>query len=164
MTEGELEFDFAGCVRCERLDQPGVPTPEGMSFVDFVVEEALQLLLIEVKDPACSRAPSSALPGYVAKLRGDELINGQLVPKCRDSYTYLHLMAQDHKPRLFVVVIGAGAAPYDPALLLAFQGRLDARLRQEANQPWIRPYVTGSVVVDEHQWQRMLPGYHLHRR
>ena len=46
MREGELQFEFSGATRVERLDVQDQPRPQGMALVDFVVEERSRTLLI----------------------------------------------------------------------------------------------------------------------
>lgn len=157
--EGELRFDFAGCVRAEKLDAPERTRPEGMSLVDFVVEEEGQTLLIEVKDPSDSRAPEAEREAFVRRLEGNTLIAANLVPKCRDSYTWLHLMRRDGQPMVYVVLLGVD----DPALLLGFKDRLLARLRQEAEEAWKRLYVRDCAVGTPEAWREIVKRYRVER-
>jgi hypothetical protein len=161
-TEGELRFDFSGSIGAERLDEQGVPIPQGMSFVDFTVEEDNRQLLIEIKDPADSMATEDERGNFQRSLAGRELINLELVPKCRDSYTYMHLMKRDSKSFLFVVVLGVPQS-FDPGLLIPFVERLRERLMKEAKEPWVQPYVTDCVVMTPDTWSNFFPNYRLQR-
>ncbi|MBF0307147.1 MAG: hypothetical protein HQL41_16025 [Alphaproteobacteria bacterium] len=170
--EGDFRFDFSSA-RVERLDRPEITMPQGMSLVDFVIEEGSRLmLLVEIKDP--SRAPRSTHPSaqtaieksrgeFVRSLETDKLLSEDLVPKARDSYTYLHLMRRDHTRMIYVVLLGAEKLSVDPALLLNFKDRLLARIRQEAHEPWQRDYIADCVVVTERDWADAFPNYPLVR-
>lgn len=164
VVEGELEFDFRGAHDVERLDEQGVPMPRGMSLVDFVVEERGRLLLIEVKDPSQRRATAKERKSFARRMCGEELINETLVPKARDSYTFLHLMRRDGRPFVFVAVLGVANMPQDKALLVGFKDRLLKRIRQEARDPWKRQYVADCVVVTPDTWQTAFPQYPMVRR
>lgn len=163
--EGDLLFRFRG--HAERLDLQGVPLPQGMSFVDFVVEEDARLLLVEAKDPSDPTIPpgrrQDEQQAFRAKLLGDTLINQELVPKARDSYSFLHLMARDDRPFIYVVVLGLKAYPDEQALLVGFKDRLLRRLRQEADRPWTRHYVADCLVLTPESWPQAFTRHRLSR-
>jgi len=168
--EGEFEFDFTAATAVEKLDDSTKRRPEGMRLVDFVVEEDRQLVMLEIKDP--SRKPKGgdlAAKAAIEKERAEfvkqvgTLIADELTPKARDSYSYLHLMKRDTKPILYAFLLGADKLSLDPALLLGLKDRLLARLRQEADQPWVRHYVTDCVVLTEQTWAIAFPQYPLTR-
>lgn len=170
--EGELEFDFTAANGVEKLDNPATPLPHGMQLVDFVLEEDRRLVLVEIKDPSCSAkggnpvaeaAQEKERTRFVEKVQNDSLIAQELTPKARDSYSYLHLMKRDGKPIIYAFLLGSDKLTLDPALLLAFKDRLLARLRQEADKPWERPYVTDCVVLTEKTWAMAFPQYPMTR-
>jgi len=163
MREGELAFDFSGCVGVERLDRDDRPIPQGMALVDFVVEEQDRLLLVEVKDPSQAPVPAGERAAFLRRMQTRELVHMDLVPKVRDSYTFLHLMGRDTKPFSYVVIIGAEALALDGALLLAFKERLQKRLQCETDVPWVRRYVVECVVVTASNWDAYFP-YPLRRQ
>lgn len=170
--EGELMFDF-GAATFEKPDATGVIKPEGMKFVDFIVEEEKRLILLEVKDP--SRQPKSSdtkaiatiereRRDFVKKLSNNGWIYDELTPKARDTYTYLHLMTRDRKPILYVVLLGVHLLPFDAIQLLPnFRDRLLGRLRKEMDQPWLREYVEDCLVLTEQTWRVAFPQYPLTR-
>lgn len=162
-VEGALQLDFAGAQSAEKLDRRGEPMPVGMSLVDFVVEEAERVLLLEVKDPSDPSAQEKAQRRFVRQLAGDQLVNHELVPKARDSYTLLHLMERDTKPMILVLLLGDDRLRLDPALLLALKDRLLARTRQEAAEPWKRQYVADCVVATLATWPNVFPSYSVAR-
>lgn len=160
VREGRIEIDFTAAERVERLDRPGVALPHGMAFVDFVVEETSRTLLVEIKDPEGAPDPhrARARREILQKMESGALIHHELVPKARDSYTFLHLMRRDDgRDFVFVCVLGVGSA--DPGLLGDFKNRLLRRLRREAEEPWIRRYVMDCIVVTPLNWARVFPEY-----
>lgn len=171
VREGGFVFDFSRASAWERFDPPGRAVPQGMSMVDFVVEETDRLLLIEVKDPFPPPGPDPLLPrrakgGIWPRGEGfriDRLIHQSLVPKVRDSYTYLHLMGRDEKPVLYVVLLGFDRIFRENDLLVVVKDRLASRLRQEGHLPWKRPYVLDCLVLDPDRWRRFFPEYPLSR-
>jgi hypothetical protein len=121
--------------------------------VDFVVEEPSGLLLVEVKDPSESGATPRSRAEWLRRLRCDSLVNETLVPKCRDSYTYLHLMERDDKPITYLVVLGlCGLPTVTAAHLQQLNTRLRARLAKEAAQPWKRAYAPNCAIVNVADW------------
>ena len=96
-------------------------------------------------------------------MQNNELIANELVPKARDSYCYLHLMKQDNKPLIFVVLLGLSTFPNEKALLAGFKDRLLSRLRKEADKPWKRQYVKDCVVLTENNWNKIFPQHKLNR-
>ena len=172
LREGELEFDFLD-VLSERLDDKQKPQPHGLQLVDFIIEEPKRILMVEIKDPSCKPKGNDekALAGiksqrqqFVTKINNGELINHELVPKARDSYTYLHLMERCDKPILYVFVLGAEKLVIDvPNFLVEFKRELLARLRQEAEQPWAIRYVSDCLVLTEKTWLETFPQYTLAR-
>jgi len=172
MREGELDFDFSNAKQAEKLDDKGKKLPERMKFVDFVVEDEHELIMLEVKDPSCKAKGGDAKAEaamqkqreeFLKKLHKDEWIAQDLTPKARDSYTFLHLMERDTKPIIYVLLIGSDKLMLEPALLSAFKDRLLARVRQEADQPWVRHYVADCLVVTENTWPIAFPDYPLVR-
>ncbi|MBD3286372.1 hypothetical protein GF359_07445 [candidate division WOR-3 bacterium] len=139
LSEGNIQFEFPrGSYKLDNLSNP----PQGMMLVDFVVEETERTLLIEVKD--------------LGKLRSN-IISNNLVPKCRDSYCYLHLMREDRKKFLYVVLILY--KPESP-LLMNFADRLRSRLRKETDKPWKREYVSDCVALTSiEKWNTYFPEY-----
>lgn len=157
LQEGELQFTFGKDWTASKLDEQGVPVPHGMAFVDFVLEGDDEIVLMEVKDPAASRIEGGKR-SFAKRLAGEELVNEHLTPKARDSYTYLHLMRRDAKPMRFVLALGLNGMSVQEPLLMALNDRLRQRLRQEAQQPWKREYVTSCLVVPLGKIGEALPG------
>lgn len=176
VREGDFEFDFSRAWQCDKLDrQDNGPKPEGMKFVDIVVEEEQQLLLIEVKStPPIPQGTDARAYGnlekkrreFLQRLMNNSLICDELTPKARDSYSFLHLMGRDAKPMRFVFLVGIHNLdiPFHEAQFVAsFQDRLAKRLRQEAAVPWVKQYVADCLVLTEATWGRAFPQYSLRR-
>lgn len=135
-----------------------------MKLVDFAVREAERMLLIEVKDPCDSLGRPEDARHYARKLRYRSLVREELVPKCRDTYSYLHLMGQDDLPIWFVLVLGVDEAQgVGPAELGALQDLLLYGLLCETHTPWVRRYVRGAVVTSPLTWPEYFPEYALAR-
>jgi hypothetical protein len=170
--EGELKFDF-GTAKYEKPDAEGKIKPQGMQLVDFIIEEEKRLILLEIKDP--SQQPKSNHANAIADIererskfadqfKKDGWICHTLVPTARDTYTYLHLMARDNKPILYVVLLGVHLLPFDAIPLLPnFRDRLLGRLRKEMEQPWLREYVEDCLILTETTWSVAFPQYPLTR-
>lgn len=163
VQEGELQLEFVGVGRVERLDARGQPKPHGMALVDFAVEESSQTLLIEIKDPSQVGVPEEQRKKFIKKMQEQTLIHEELVPKARDSYAFLHLMERDAKPFLYIVILGLDQLSLDPVLLISFKDRLLKRLRHEGREPWSRHYVKDCVVATPGTWPKQFPGYSLTR-
>jgi hypothetical protein len=163
VREGELQFEFLGATSVERLDVQGQPRPHGMALVDFVVEENSRTLLIEIKDPSQQPVPERERQRFIRAMQHQTLIYEDLVPKARDSYTFLHLMERATHPCIYVVVLGLDRLAVDPALLSNFKDRLLQRIRHEAQDPWQRHYVIDCAVVIPATWSTHFPAYALSR-
>ncbi len=102
VREGDFVLDLSRANSWERFDRTGSPVPQGMSLVDFLIEEPERRILLEIKDPF--RTPGDFVfperrgwkggPKRQDMFRTDRMIHESLVPKIRDSYTWLHLMGK----------------------------------------------------------------------
>jgi hypothetical protein len=61
----DLEFSFPDELKWEELDRQGVRLPQGMSFVDLIIEREKDLLLIEIKDPSNFLTPDKERQKYL---------------------------------------------------------------------------------------------------
>jgi|JI9StandDraft_1071089.scaffolds.fasta_scaffold402951_1 hypothetical protein len=148
LEEEGIEFDF-GKHKATKLDVQGVPLPEGMALTDFFVEREKDSLLLEVKDFANPRMRPAQEKENKGKIILNEFINKHLVPKCRDSYTYIHLMERDKRPLIYVVLLVMKKNSIDTPLLLDFSERLVKRLYHEAHEPWKKRFVKSCHVVNQ---------------
>jgi hypothetical protein len=154
VREGQLVFEFPDDVRVERMDGADSPVPETMKKVDFAIEEPERILLVEVKDPSDYGTAETNRTDFVRRLKSGPLVNETLVPKCRDTYTFLHLMGRDAKPLLYVVLISTYDHKESAPHFHALKQKLAARLKKEGKLAWKRPYVTGCVVVNTEGWKQ----------
>ncbi len=162
--EGGFELVF-GAVQVEKLDRQGRSLPIGMSFVDFVVYEESRTILIEVKDPSQRGATPKERQEFLRQIQQNTLVNDRLVPKGRDSYTYLHLMNQIRGRLLYIVILGMEEydKSFDSALILGFQDRLRQRLNKETEVPWEIKYIDDVLVLTMETWNEVFPNYKLSR-
>ena len=172
-SEGELFFDFSAAKSVDKPDEPNQRKPEGWKLVDFVIEEEDRVLLVEIKDPSCG--PKADTPDahehmrrqreeFAKKIKDRSLIAKELTPKARNSYSFLHLMRRDHKPMLYVFLLGATKLSIDQPSLLIMKERLLESLLQEVDVPWARQYVTDCLVLTEASWGQAFPAYPLVRQ
>jgi len=133
LREGEIEIDFTGAIEAWKPEDRDLEL-QGMSKVDFIAEYQNCYWLVEVKDFQTTKK----LTKYEAKIKED------WVPKARDSYTYLHLMAKDTKPINYIVIAEGVDKRYFPALMKY----LENRILKEADEPWQRRYIKQSFVMD----------------
>jgi hypothetical protein len=161
--EGDIRLDFSKAVSARRLLEKGAMKPECMSFVDFVVDDGFQTLLIEVKDPSNPNAPQREIDSFESKIRKRTLVAEVLAPKARDSYTFEHLMKRDQKPFVFVLLIGSERLAADDAVMSGLERDLLERLRKETDVEWVRQYVQDCVVVTTANWNRVFQEYPMTR-
>lgn len=142
LTEGNVEIDFGGAMKAWKPEEVNLEL-QGMSKVDFVAEYQDYYWLVEVKD---FQTPKK-LPKYEARIRED------WVPKARDTYTYIHLMAEDTKPIHYIVI----AEGVDKKLFPKLTEYLESRIVKEADRPWVRRYVQLCLVMDIAEAQKQEP-------
>jgi|SRR5690606_1130715 len=152
----ELEFNFPDHLQWGELDQQGKKLPVNMKFVDLVIEREKDILLVEVKDPSHSRSQAKQRKDYLKRLADNSLLTQELTPKARDSYLYLHLMERDHKPFIYVVLLGLDA--FDPIIqkgvMTGFKDRLLADIREESFEAWRRKHIADCVVLSVESWNK----------
>lgn len=162
VREGELVFDF-GTAAVERFDLERQAVPKCMQAVDFVVADGGQLYFVEIKDPSNIHAKVNAQETFLAEIKSNVLVDDHLVPKARNTYLYLHLMGCDNPVAIYVVVLGLHALKIEQPHMTRLAERLRGRLRQEADIPWLRPYVSTCVVVTPETFSRHFPDYSVRR-
>lgn len=158
VEEGEIRIEFGDEWCAVRFDRRGASFPKGVSPVDLLVEARDELVLVEIKDPSASQVPVCDRQAFVRKMKSKELTHEELVPKARTSYGFLHLMKRDAKPMRYVVVIGTERLSVQPPLLMNLTDRLRARLAQETDTAWKRPYMSDGLVVSIDDVDKALPG------
>jgi len=162
----DLVFSFPDDLFFEEMDKQGTPLPVGMSFVDIVIEHGNVVYLVEVKDPSHTRSLQQNRDEFVKKIRGNEFIAKELVPKARDSYTFLHLMTR-YEDRKIVFVFLVGLDFFDHALqkgiLLNYKDRLFERILCETSEPWKRQYISDCLVLTVESWNSVFPNWAVSR-
>ena len=161
--EGDIELALPESAI--RLDAAPKSTPQGMKLVDFCFHASGTCYLIEVKDPSHPRAGRNQMR-EIKKLKGKELINSQLAPKARGSYTWLHLMEEDTVPIVYIVLLGTSALRIEKPLLVHFQDRLRKQIEQEPGMSWRRRYIKAVIVVTDLDWNKVFRrfGWQLRRQ
>ncbi len=154
LQEGQLRFDFSGALRAMKMDGQNSPMPNLMKKVDFLVEETDRILLVEVKDPSDSQVTATNRDDFMRRLKSNELVTNNLVPKCRDTYTYLHLMCQDDKPLIYVVVLSMYEHTQKPERFGPLQDSLRRGVKKEGPARWERQYVRDCVVLNVAGWNK----------
>ena len=161
----ELEFEFPSDLRWRKLDRQGVKSPQGMKFVDLIIETKKFDLLIEIKDPSISKSPEAQRENYFERLKNDAVIVEELTPKARDSYTFLHLMKEDEKPFKYVVLLALDAFSVQRQIeiLAGFNDRLMKNIRKEADTCWRRKYIQSSFVLSVKSWNQVFSDWPVKR-
>jgi hypothetical protein len=163
LIEKELHFTFPGNLDVKKFDSGGRRTPQGMSFVDIIIKNKTQIYLVEIKDPSHSMAPISERKKFEDKIKNDSLIREELVPKARDSYTFLHLMKEDDKEFIYIVLLGLDAIKHEKALLINFKDKLIERILKETDRAWKRAYIRDCVVLTVDDWVNYFPDWPITR-
>lgn len=160
--EGELVFDF-GDAACVKFDVQGEKPGSSMKRVDFILSDGKKIVFVEVKDPSHSRATPEERADFVKKMKNNELVFNDLVPKARDTYLYCHLMGCDIRNVGYVVVLGIAELGLKPEDLEPLTDRLCKRLKQDADTPWLRPYIAETFVVTPENFFKHFPRYRVDR-
>jgi len=163
--EKELSFVFPDDLNWEELDKKGLQIPRGMSLVDLVIEREHDVLLVEIKDPSHSGAPQSERDKYIQRLLNNSLISEELVPKVRDSYTYLHLMKRDNKPFKYIVLLGLDAFDEKSrkGVLASLKDRLFYQVKKEADIPWRREHISDCIILTIDTWNNIFTDWPITR-
>lgn len=164
-VEKELVFNFPDELTWNELDVQGRKIPKGMALVDLVIERESDCLLVEIKDPSNSAAPEKERNNYLKRLQNNSVLEEELVPKVRDSYTYEHLMERDHKPFVYIVLIGLDSfsQSVQTGLLSTFGDRLHNAIKNESDTPWIREHISQCTVLSIPMWNRWFKDWQVSR-
>jgi len=154
--DADLQFCFPDDLLWDELDKQGIKLPVKMKFVDIVIEREKDVLLIEIKDPSHARSPDKERNSYLKRLQDNSVLTQELIPKARDSYMYLHLMARDAKPFKYIVLLGLDAfnSEIQKALLGGFKNRLLTNIRCESSEPWKLQHIADCVVMSVDSWNQ----------
>ncbi|HHH76148.1 MAG TPA: hypothetical protein ENL03_03900 [Phycisphaerae bacterium] len=156
-TEGDIELTLPESTI--KLDETPKCTPEGMKLVDFCFCADGKIYLIELKDPSHPKAARNR-DDEIKRLIGNDLINSELAPKARGSYTWLHLMKKDNAPIVYIVLLGTSVLPIeDKALLTGFMDKLRTQIIHESGEPWLRDYIDNVIVVTDSDWDKVFDDF-----
>ncbi len=161
LVEEELEFSFPAGSSARKFDTQGESQPLGMKRVDFILENNGRMLFIEVKDVS-TRTKQKSKKGINEQIQIKDWLTGAFVEKARDSYTILHLLAEDKAPIDYIVLIVTDN-PLDAPLLLSWKETLLSRLRKEGSKAWVIEYVKNVQVLDLDRF-RKIPGFSVSRQ
>lgn len=162
LVEGELRIDCSAAEAAEVFDTPG-NTCDGWLRIDLLITEASRRLLVEVKDPFCSRATADEQSRFLVRLKTKELVP-DLARKARDSYCHCHLMRLDDLPMDYVILIAGATGKLIPGELMALRDNVAKRLKREGTQPWRRQYIRDCSIVDLDGWSKVFPHYPVTRQ
>lgn len=160
-NNADLEFNFPDELHWEEFDVQGRKRPEGMQLIDFLIDLDSEMLLVEVKDFCHHKSPPENQQRDSDKIKNNDLM-AELVPKIRDSYTFLHLMKRDKKDFIYVVLLGVSPKIEIPQLM-NFKDRLLQKIRCEAQEEWKRKYIRDCVVLSVEQWNNKFSQWPIRR-
>ncbi len=104
LTEGQLEFTFAGAICGQKFDDPQTHQLSVMKAVDFIVEFQDYYLFVEVKDPDNTNTTPANRQSFGRKLKSGKL-EADLKYKYRDSFLYRWAVSAVDKPVKYVVLL-----------------------------------------------------------
>jgi hypothetical protein len=126
------------------------------------VEWSDEFWFIEVKDPSDPNIPEQYHEQkqieFVENIRNEKLFAGDLGPKIKDSFLYLHLRGElPSKPIKYFVIIALDVLA--PALLTFANDALKiySCLLGPDNSVWRNQYLDAVAVFNEITWNRYLP-------
>ncbi len=158
LTEGELEFNFPRAIAARQFDGGSHGLSHCMKAVDFIVELADRYLLIEVKDPANSKATKKDRAKFVKTLTSGTLCKA-LTDKLRDSLLYRWAEGGLDKDIYYIVLLELPLPP-DPAHYVTISDALKRELPFNGlPASWKRPLVRGVAVLDIAKWNDALSAY-----
>ena len=162
IKEKELEFDFRAALRVKKFDDE---QKHGMSHcmkaVDFLVEWDDSFWFVEVKDPSHSKIPPQHQKGqrdnFLDKIKNKKLFSGELGPKLKDSFLYLHLDNRlPDKPMKYFVLLALDC--FGPEHLVPLSDKLQRAscLLGPNNSSWKNQYIENALVFTEKTWNEKM--------
>jgi hypothetical protein len=161
LTEGQLEFTFAGELAAFKLDDQSTHgLSHCMKAVDFVVEFTDHVLFVEVKDPDNTNARPKQRQKFAEKLESGKLTH-DLCQKYRDSWLYQWAKKPPEKPIRYVVLLQL--LPLQPLALMSLADGLRRQLPLSGASSWKRQLAESVNILDLNAWNRT-PGLGTVRR
>ncbi|MDP8239513.1 MAG: hypothetical protein P9X24_10520 [Candidatus Hatepunaea meridiana] len=164
MIENDLQFDFSKALKpARRFDDENHGLSHCMKAVDFIIELNDKILFIEVKDPQHPRVSKEELTRFLAKLKSKELVNKELIPKCRDSFLYEYAMNNLGKPVFYYVLIAIDALTKAELFYQTDILRKHIPVEGIPENPWQNRFIEGCMVMNIDTWNLYLPEYPVSR-
>ncbi|MEY4589751.1 MAG: hypothetical protein RL497_1827 [Pseudomonadota bacterium] len=157
--EDDIHIDFSKAQSVLKLDGAAHGLSHHLKAVDFVVEWADQLWLLEIKDPENSTIPEQhrqhQLQKFQEKLQSDRLINEELYPKLRDSLIYISMNRGIAAKKLIYITL-IGLESLDAVALAALKNTLwQKEWLKGPKNGWQKPFAV--MCMNLTQWNRLLP-------
>ncbi len=154
-AEGEVRIDFSGALSCTKLDE-NHPLTHAMSCVDFVVDFVDRIILVEVKDPDCSRAQPKEIRKFVRKVEDGKLAV-ELARNGRDSFFYQACTCGLDKRIYYYVLLGM--EELSPADLQAQTDKLKSflPLNQADGKACRERLIEDCAVLNLRLWNAIFP-------
>jgi|GEM_PF-3462906 len=137
-VESGLDIDFPRRYNALNFEKE-VEGIHGMQPVDFIFQQDNCTILLEVKNLRQRSDLNKVAHGTLAR--------EELVPKARDTYTYLHLMGKDVGELLFVFLVESPMLPKLQPLFPLLNNTIINGLRQEGREPWARQYIKRPIIM-----------------
>jgi len=153
--ESDLIIDFPDDVNVVQLEKE-TEKVHGMQPVDFIFTHGDHTILLEIKN---FRQRSD-----IKKITSETLAKQEIVPKARDSYSYLHLMLRDHNDFFLVFLFDSPLIEYIRPLLPVLNSSINRYLMKEAPEPWKRQYIKRSVIMTPENFTTYFPGISVTRK
>jgi hypothetical protein len=162
IREKELEFDFRSALQVIRFDNE---EQHGMSHcmkaVDFLVEWEDSFWFVEVKDPCHSHIPpqhqKAQRKEFIEKIKSEKLFSGELGPKLKDSFLYLHLEGRlPTKTMRYFVLLAIDSLGPEQLAPLSVPLQQASCIRAVNDSPWQESYIEAAAVFTEKTWNEKL--------
>jgi len=139
--ESGMSFSFSADAKDEKIDGGRANGVVGLKLVDFIFRHKNDMVFLEVKG---SMNTDFLKPGakkdheeFLDKVKNGSLAQEELIPKCRGTYLFMHLMDElDGKIPAFAVL----PEPFDTADLMRIKDKMERLIAHEAPKPWKRKY------------------------
>ena len=140
-VESGIILKFGKGVVFEELDKGRAKGATGLKLVDFVFKHKGKNIFLEVKAlPSEKPADDSSKERhkfFLESVKNATLAHNSLVPKCRGSYLFLHLMEEINEDPIGYVIL---LEPFDSADLLRIRDRVALLLKKETQVEWKKRY------------------------
>jgi hypothetical protein len=141
IIESGMSFLFSDDAAEEKLDSGRADGVVGLKLVDFIFRYKNETIFLEVKGSMNASSSNQKIirdhKKFLEKVKNGKLAEEELVPKCRGSYLFLHLMDElGESVPAFAVLL----EPFDTADLIRIKDKIERLLAKEARTPWKKKY------------------------